>query len=78
MLESIIVRYKYHNEMFSITFIFREYIDLLDGVSILVRSSSSESARILSRSLFELYLSIMYIFEKDTKLYMKVYIEIYQ
>jgi hypothetical protein len=44
---------------------FRNVLELCDGISILLRKSSVDPSIILLRSLFENYLSIKYLLEKD-------------
>jgi hypothetical protein len=46
---------------------FRHIFELIDSVSILVRSSSIEPANIILRSLFESYMNFEYLLEKDFK-----------
>lgn len=47
----------------SIGLLLRDYLELLDGVSQLIRSGSAESAIPLCRTMFEYYLSILYILD---------------
>jgi hypothetical protein len=46
---------------------FRHIFELIDSISVLIRSSAVEPCNILLRSLFESYLNFEYLFEKDFK-----------
>ncbi|PUZ23440.1 hypothetical protein DCC81_23975 [Chitinophaga parva] len=47
-------------------FIFRHILDLLDSISLLIRTGSSATPQLLLRALFESYVYLVYIAEKDT------------
>jgi hypothetical protein len=47
--------------------LFRQYLDILDSLSILVKNGSSDPCKLLLRSLFELNLSIHFISAKHTQ-----------
>lgn len=47
--------------------LFRDYLEFLDGVSVLIRNGCSETAIPVIRTMFEYYLYIMYILQGDTK-----------
>lgn len=48
----------------SIGLLLRDYLELLDGVSQLIRSGSAEAAIPICRSMFEYFLSILYIIDR--------------
>lgn len=45
----------------------RHFLELLDSISILVRSASIEPCKIIMRGLLETYFNLEYLLEKDTK-----------
>ena len=49
-----------------ITLLFRQYIEILDSITILFKQQSIEPCKILLRSAFENYLSLLYLTEKDS------------
>ena len=57
----------------------RQYLELLDAVSILVRQSSIDPCKLVLRSMFEVFLSLQYMLQEDTKnragAYVVTYIE---
>ena len=45
----------------------RESLDLTDSCSVLLSKGAADSAKVLTRSLFELFLSVRYLCKADTK-----------
>jgi hypothetical protein len=53
--------------------LFVQYLDLLDGVSILVKKGSPEASKIIMRSMLEFFASTEYILKEDTERRAKAY-----
>lgn len=56
------------------TMMFRNFIELVDSISILIKNSSPDTARILLRSLVESYFSLYYVLIDDTRQRCKAFI----
>lgn len=56
------------------TAFFRNCLELADGISILMKSSSIESSKLLLRTLFENSLSLIYMIQKDEKIRVHSYL----
>ncbi|MEK6570359.1 MAG: DUF5677 domain-containing protein, partial [Bacteroidota bacterium] len=45
----------------------RQFLELLDAISILVRQSSIDPCKLILRSMFEVFLSMEYMLQEDTR-----------
>ena len=54
------------DENFPPALLFRHFLELIDSVSILVKSSSIDPCKLILRGALEVYFSLEYIFEKDS------------
>ncbi len=55
------------DENFPPAMLFRHFLELIDSVSILVKNSSVDPCKLILRGALEVYFSLEYIFEKETK-----------
>lgn len=59
------------------TMLLRQYLELLDAISILVRQSSIDPCKLLLRSMFEVFLSMEYMLQEDTKRRASAFVVVY-